>query len=188
MFKIYGGRKFKVDESGYLHMKGTRLHRIIWEIHNGPIPKGYDVHHKDGNKLNNAITNLECLSHSAHLSMHMKENAEKVHAWHKSPEGRKKLGDKASKLMASRPFKTFNCPWCHKDFESQNIYRVKYCSIACQQSARRNRGEDNIERVCVICSKPFQVNKYYATITCGYACGSKYRTRNAKGKRHGSKK
>ena len=187
MFKVFAGRKFNVDESGYLHMKGIRLHRIVWEIHNGPIPKGFDIHHKDGDKLNNAINNLGCLSHSEHLSIHMKENSEKVHAWHKSPEGRKYLGEKASKLMAERPFKTCTCLQCKKNFLSQNVHRVKYCGINCQQAARRLRGDDSIERSCVICLKSFIINKYQKTLTCGYKCGSLYRTRLAKGKRKSKK-
>lgn len=34
------------------------VHRIIWEMHNGAIPEHLTVDHKDGNKLNNNITNL----------------------------------------------------------------------------------------------------------------------------------
>ena len=37
-------------------------HRIVYEKHHGPIPSGYDVHHRDGDKLNNDISNLELLS------------------------------------------------------------------------------------------------------------------------------
>ena len=33
-------------------------HRIIWEMVNGPIPKGMQIDHIDGNRRNNAITNL----------------------------------------------------------------------------------------------------------------------------------
>ena len=42
----------------YFQRKGKRLHRTVWEFHNGTIPKGYHVHHKDGNRSNNAIENL----------------------------------------------------------------------------------------------------------------------------------
>lgn len=42
------------------------LHRYVWEKNNGPIPPGYHIHHKDGNKLNSEISNLECLSASNH--------------------------------------------------------------------------------------------------------------------------
>lgn len=34
------------------------------------IPKGYDVHHKDFDKLNNAPENLELLTRSEHMRLH----------------------------------------------------------------------------------------------------------------------
>lgn len=33
-------------------------HRIIWELHYGPIPDGMQIDHKDTNKLNNKLDNL----------------------------------------------------------------------------------------------------------------------------------
>lgn len=35
-----------------------KVHRIIWEIHNGEIPEGMYIDHIDGNKANNKISNL----------------------------------------------------------------------------------------------------------------------------------
>ena len=34
-------------------------HRVIWEAFNGPIPFGMQINHKDGDKLNNRLSNLE---------------------------------------------------------------------------------------------------------------------------------
>jgi hypothetical protein len=45
-------------------------HDVVWEQHNGPIPPGFDVHHKDENKLHNAIGNLELMSKLAHKREH----------------------------------------------------------------------------------------------------------------------
>ena len=46
------------------------LHRLIYEEAHGKIPNGYHVHHKDGNKLNNSIDNLELLEKREHHSLH----------------------------------------------------------------------------------------------------------------------
>lgn len=52
---------------GYLRVRvNYRLYlvsRIIWEMHNGPIPEGYEIDHIDHNTLNNDITNLRMVSH-----------------------------------------------------------------------------------------------------------------------------
>ena len=29
----------------YFQRRGVRLHRMVWEYHNGKIPQGYHVHH-----------------------------------------------------------------------------------------------------------------------------------------------
>lgn len=39
--------------------KVFQVHRIIWEILVGPIPKGLIIDHKDGNPFNNNISNLK---------------------------------------------------------------------------------------------------------------------------------
>ena len=43
---------------------------IVWEALNGPLPKGWVVHHRDGNSLNDAPDNLEGLSRREHASVH----------------------------------------------------------------------------------------------------------------------
>lgn len=44
-------------------------HRLVWESVHGPIPAGHDVHHVDEDTFNNVVTNLECLTHSAHSTL-----------------------------------------------------------------------------------------------------------------------
>ena len=50
------------------------LHRLIYEDHYGEIPKGYIVHHKNGNKLDNSIDNLELMTLEEHTIHHSKGN------------------------------------------------------------------------------------------------------------------
>lgn len=52
--------------------KTIKLHRIIWETANGSIPNGYDIHHKDHNRTNNSISNLEMIHQSEHRGNHIK--------------------------------------------------------------------------------------------------------------------
>lgn len=42
--------------------KSYKVHCIIWEMHNGPIPEGYEIDHIDHNKINNAIWNLRLVT------------------------------------------------------------------------------------------------------------------------------
>jgi hypothetical protein len=48
-------------------------HRAIWMRVHGEIPKGYIIHHINGNKQDNRIENLECISHREHQLKHKKE-------------------------------------------------------------------------------------------------------------------
>lgn len=48
------------------------LHRLVWEENFGEIPPNFHIHHKDGNKLNCDISNLELISKSEHHRMHRK--------------------------------------------------------------------------------------------------------------------
>ena len=47
----------------------VRIHRCVYEAFIGEIPKGYHVHHIDGNKQNNVISNLQALTVKEHMSM-----------------------------------------------------------------------------------------------------------------------
>ena len=49
------------------------IHRACWEACRWPIPPGSFVHHKDGNKTNNSIRNLTCLTNGEHTSEHMRQ-------------------------------------------------------------------------------------------------------------------
>lgn len=71
-----GKRYFPQLASKYLVIKlpdgeGKRrtflIHRLVWETYVGEIPKGMWINHKDGNKLNNCVDNLEVVTPSQNL-------------------------------------------------------------------------------------------------------------------------
>jgi hypothetical protein len=73
----YDGLKIHVGPDGYprLCVSGSLvlLHRIVAEKHFGKMGGGIEVHHKDGNKLNYAIENLELMTHRQHMLLHARE-------------------------------------------------------------------------------------------------------------------
>lgn len=77
----YVERRWRDPETKKIHAMNE--HRYIWEKANGPIPDGYEVHHKDEDKTNNDISNLECIPISKHRSLH----SARPQIWRTLPDG-----------------------------------------------------------------------------------------------------
>lgn len=72
----------RVERSGYQSItrpqwmtskhKRTQTHIAVWCLWSGAteLPKGYCIHHKDHNKLNNVIENLELMTIGEHTALH----------------------------------------------------------------------------------------------------------------------
>lgn len=75
--QIYDGKKFSLRANGYYSLSNEDrclMHRYVWNKEKYPIPEGYDIHHIDGDKSNNKIENLECLSKSEHTRKYSPHN------------------------------------------------------------------------------------------------------------------
>lgn len=46
------------------------VHILVYEAFCGAIPEDYQVHHKDNNRFNNCVENLECLTARDHVRIH----------------------------------------------------------------------------------------------------------------------
>lgn len=159
-----------------------RAHVYVWISHNGEIPKGYQVHHKDENKANNDISNLELLSTEDHLSFHgykrskqsrdnmIKTVIPKAAEWHKSEAAKQFHTDhynKYTKDIWMEPI-TLKCEFCGKEYQTIHASKShsRYCSNKCKSAARRASGIDNIEKICKTCGKTYIANKYQKTSNC----------------------
>ena len=104
-------------------IRTIKYHKYIWESVNGPIPSGYEIHHKDENKLNNSLDNLECLTKSDHACRHSDKLI--------------KFNSKSYK----EKYTTKICEWCKKEFEQRisisrkalkkNPNKKDFCSNGC---------------------------------------------------------
>lgn len=173
----------------YFQHKGKRLHREVWKAHYGDIPKGKHVHHKDGNKANNAIENLILLDAAQHVSYHGKlhdryeyevkhisEMQDLAKEWHASEEGRKWHSEHAKEAWASKEYVERTCTQCGKVFQSKGNYSSEsntFCSNKCKTAYRFKMGYDNEERICEYCGKVFVKNKYAKAKCCSYECAVK---------------
>lgn len=54
-----------------------RVQILVYETFVGPVPKGYDVHHKNHIKTDNRVENLELLLSNEHRKMHLKNYKDK---------------------------------------------------------------------------------------------------------------
>lgn len=74
--------------------KGKPLHRLLFQKYwRSDIPDGYVVHHKDGDKLNNCIMNLQLMKWKGHSSLHNKGVNHPLYGKHHSEESKKKMSE-----------------------------------------------------------------------------------------------
>ena len=98
---------------------GKRLAHVVWNEHNpdNPYRIGYHVHHKDENKLNDDISNLELMTKAEHRKLHLlgnslmkgKKHTEKTRRkMSKSHEGNKLSEEHKKKISESNKGKFSN--------------------------------------------------------------------------------
>lgn len=165
----------------------TRLHRAVWEYHNGTIPDGYEIHHIDHDKANNELGNLAMLTKEQHHKIHADEMTDdlrerlrrnlnetarpKASEWHKSEAGRawhreqyKRKQDQLHRAVER------TCQWCGNKYITVDHGNNKFCSNRCKAAARRASGVDDEIRECIVCGESFTANRYSTGKTCSRKC------------------
>lgn len=155
--QYFNGKPFRLQKGErYFNNGAKKMHVFVWEYHNGQkVPKGFHIHHIDGNSKNNRIENLELVEGKKHLSEHaksrVKKNPEffkdfqkkgiaKAPEWHKSPEGIEWHKEHAKKCN----FGTFDygikkCEECDGEYSAKTKYQ-RFCHNNCKaKSNRRDR-------------------------------------------------
>ena len=192
----FNGRLYYLRESqGYYYSPRKdgsgldMLHRMVFIHYNGEIPKGYCIHHKDGNKGNNDISNLECVKRSEHSHYHgvnapeelaefrkrnLEENARPAaNIWHGSAEGRE-WHKQHYEQMKDKLYEEVECVCvvCGKTFTAHQKTGSKCCSKACRAKERRMSGIDNETRICENCGKEFVTSRFSKARFCSKQCSA----------------
>ncbi len=104
--------------------KVTALHRVLYEEAYGAIPVGYQVHHRDGNGLNNALENLQAVTAAEHRAIH---GLSGYCLWTKEQHRAE-----AKRKWAERKPRVIVCPGCNCDFETTAIH-AQFCNPKCRR-------------------------------------------------------
>lgn len=189
----FNGVIYKMACDGHFNSGSTySLHRNVWQYYHGAIPKGnYLIHHKDWDKSNNSISNLQLLTKTEHGKIHnplgqmngMPNEKEftcdicgkkfiKLDVGQKSHYCSKRCLEKAKQLRLT---KTLICKNCGKEFTARKYdNRTKFCSHKCAQEFNHAKAVEI--KKCVVCGKEFEAYKYRKQEACSAECGNKWRT------------
>ena len=176
-----------VKQGGVWRKSNLHIHKYTKEV--GIIPKGYSVHHIDGDFNNNEASNYAIMFRGKHLSHHYKMSSQEQKdagtkrllelaipeavKWHKSEAGKQWHKQNTDKLIYTKEYTT-KCIDCGTKFKSNLRRKPKHCSRKCQlkYQARRDRAAKKYheDRVCQRCGKVFSVNKWSKAKFCSCEC------------------
>ena len=192
----FNGKTYKLfSKEKYFSNQHTRLHRKVWEYYNGTIPKGYHIHHKDDNRSNNQIENLDILPSSEHLSMHSKrperiatsrESIKKAilaaPKWHMSKSGNKWHKEHYQKIGKHILHQRVNkvCAECNQEYQGTLNPRNRFCSNKCKQ--RHYWKTEREDRTCAFCGKKFNCARLARSTVCNASCKAHLMHQNRKAK------
>ena len=75
--QYFDGHKFSLRNHGYYEKttgKRELMHRYVWEKYNGLILENHDIHHKNHDRGDNRIENLEMICHREHAKKYSTGN------------------------------------------------------------------------------------------------------------------
>lgn len=180
-------RRYYKPHGGHIGAGVQALHQEVWKAANGPIPKGFQVHHKDGNPGNNEISNLELLTSAQHHAEHRRmptfnlERAKRsmdwarkfAPKWHRSKGGRAWHGKHGRGSWVGRQPEAVPCSECGENMNTFFRHKRNFCSERCTMRYHRKAGTYSATGNCAGCGKEFSYYKYLKQRYCSRSCAAK---------------
>lgn len=146
------GMRIKSDEiytkeTGHLKVRnGKTIHRMVWEYYNGNVPEGYVIHHKDENKLNNSIDNLQLLTRKEHKIFHMKDTILSYCFTHESTLGENNpfFGKTHSKESKDKISFTKRLANNKKKLSDDDLIKLFYSGNTCEKIATQFKAKPDV--------------------------------------------
>jgi hypothetical protein len=121
------------NNMGYQLVNGRLAHRLAYESCRGPIPEGFVIDHVDGDKTNNKLANLDCVTQRENLIKGWRQRKNRSH--------KSRTPVRAINLMTneSREFRSISSaakalhinPAMVK-FNADGIYKSSSCKDGCK--------------------------------------------------------
>ena len=74
LFRNPDALRYSGSRNNYVKLKGKHMHRVVMEqVLGRKLRKGEIVHHIDGDKWNNSPENLQVMTQSEHIKLHLHE-------------------------------------------------------------------------------------------------------------------
>lgn len=110
---------YHVTRKGYLRKwldgRMQLAHRVEWELHRGPVPDGMQIHHRNGDKQDNRIENLEILDAITHKRLHEGCQLRGGTWWKLCPKcGEWKPIDEEHWYFCRQGWPMYRCKPCHR--------------------------------------------------------------------------
>ena len=208
---IYNNITFRKNKNGYYYGRRKGISNPIWlhrEIYvtetKCDIPKGYHIHHIDGDKENNVAYNLQCMSEHEHYRLHSSEHTDSKlkNNWfiHRNEECQELVAlAKSGKYIGKTRLRKLQkgkknrvCAECNKEFilKERDRNDTKFCSNRCRDRyhiRKRSTKGDNFERLenrtCKMCGEKYNA-KAGSQIFCSKECKRKHRAADNEPNRH----
>jgi len=109
----YGGGYYERTDKSVKPKRTLRLHRELWLAEVGPIPDKHHIHHRNHDRGDNRLDNLECLPHAEHSRHHGKSPKQNPKDWNLVKPVEVACIDCGEVVLRKSVRTTVRCKSCH---------------------------------------------------------------------------